>query len=259
MTEVQVNGQAVEDTTGEIVQEATAGDVAVQETTAVVATTRAGSNYVVQMMQAIQQDFIDANEGMDLDYVRAGDWLKLNKKGNYVESADDSVSYGDSVEVVVAQGEQRYMLWGADNSPESGQIVTAERTREEAEQALGAFLSENPEAAERYCNDDIQLRYLAYLVPVQTLQADEMPQVYIMDLPKGDTIGWGKYAQSIFKGKYRALGIPPRTPVNRVVTRFTSEERKSSNGNESYLGTKFEPIGLFNPADYGIDETAATE
>ena len=221
---------------------------------------RPGSNYVQQIMVAVQQEFLEANAGMDLDYVRAGDWLKLNKKGNYVESADDTVSYGDVMDVVVAQGEQRYMLWGADGSPESGQIVVAEKTREDAEAALASFLNENPDAATRYSHDDIALRYLAYLVPVATLGGDDFPSVYIMDLPKGDTIGWGKFAQNIFKGRYKALGVPAKTPVNRVVVRFESEERKAGGGNETYLGTKFTAVGLFNPADYGItEETAGTE
>lgn len=251
MTETtNVNGQEIANETGEIKNEVAAAPKAE------LAQSRAGSNYVVQIMESIQKEFVEVNAGMDLDYVRAGDWLKLNKKGNYVESADDTISYGDTVEVVVAQGEQRYMLWGADGSPESGEIVTAERTREEAEAALGEFLSQNPEAAARYTNDDIKLRYLAYIVPVQTLQPDDMPQVYLIDFAQGDTIGWGKFAQSVFKGKYKQLGIPAKTPVNRIVVRFTSEERKA-NGNETYLGTKFEPVGLFNPEDYGITTEAA--
>ncbi|XJZ25981.1 hypothetical protein ACF5W4_11265 [Bacillota bacterium Lsc_1132] len=218
-----------------------------------VATTTVGANYVALLMEESKREFLEVNAGMDLDYVRVGEWLKLNKKGNYVESSDETVSYGDSVDVVVAQGEQRYMLWGADGSPEKGQIITAEKTREEAEEALGSFLAENPEAASRYNNEDIDLRYLAYLVPVKTLSPDETPLIYIFDLPKGDTIGWGKYAKAVFDGKFKTLGIPRKTAVNRIVTRFTSEERKT-NDNQSYLGTKFEPVGLFNPSDYGITE-----
>jgi len=214
--------------------------------------------YVAAILEQTQREFLEVNEGMDLDYVRLADWLKLNKKGNYVDAADEQISYGDSIDVVVAQGEQRYMLWGADGSPEKGSIITAERTREEAEEALGAFLADNPDAASRYNNDDIQLRYLCYLVPVETLTPGESPLVYVFDLPKGDTIGWGKYAKAVFDGKYKALNIPRRTAINNVVTRFTSEERKN-NSNESYLGTKFEPVGLFNPADYGLTDNPADD
>lgn len=232
-------GQAVQDNGVELAQ------------SRAVAAVPANSNYVAALLEQSKQEFLEVNAGMDLDYVRVGDWLKLNKKGNYVEAADDTVSYGDSIDVVVAQGEQRYMLWGADGSPEKGQIITAEKTREEAEAALGAYLAENPEAASRYNHEDIDLRYLAYIVPVSTLQPEESPLIYIFDFPKGDTIGWGKYAKAIFDGKFKQIGIPRKTGVNRIVTRFTSEERTNGN-NESYLGTKFEPVGLFNPADYGL-------
>lgn len=214
-------------------------------------------NYIVELLQKNHQEFVEANEGMELDYVRVGEWLKLNKKGKYVESADDAVSYGDVMDVVIGKGEQRYILWGKDGSPEKGELIVAEKTREEGEAALAAWLSEKPEAAERYFPDDIALRYLAYLVPVNTLQPDAdgdvFPKVYIFDFPKGDTIGWGKYAKALWDGKYKALGIKQKTTVNRVVTRFESEERKTNDG-DSYLGTKFYPVGIFNPADYGIKE-----
>jgi hypothetical protein len=210
-------------------------------------------NYIMQILDESKREFVEVNVGMDLDYVRVGEWLKLNKKGNYVESGDENVSYGDKVDVVVGMGEQRYMLWGKDKSPEKGQLIVAEKTMDEAKEVLGGWLAENPEAAERYVEGDIALRYLAYIVPVETLSPDEPPRIYIFDFPPGDTIGWGKFAKAIFDGKYKALGIPRKTPVNRVVIRFTSEERKNAD-NETYLGTKFEPVGLFNPADYGIAE-----
>lgn len=236
--------------------QATENAPAVQNGGIVVAQKR--TSYVAAILEQSQREFLEINEGMDLDYVRLADWLKLNKKGNYVDAADDTINYSDTIDVVVAQGEQRYMLWGADGSPESGQIVTAERTRDEAEAALGEFLAANPEAAARYSNDDIQLRYLCYLVPVATLEPGESPLVYVFDLPKGDTIGWGKYAKAVFDGKYKQIGIPRRTAINNVVTRFTSEERKNNN-NESYLGTKFEPVGVFNPADYGLADNPVDE
>lgn len=212
-----------------------------------------GNNYIVQMLEESKKEFIEINAGMDLDYVRVGEWLKLSKKGNYVEANDDEVSYGDSIDVVVAMGEQRYMVWGKDSSPEKGELIVAEKDLEEAKAVLGGWLAENPEAADRYVESDIQLRYLAYVVPVSTITPEDTPNIYIMDFPPGDTIGWGKYAMAIFQGKYKALGIPRKTAVNKVITRFTSEERENKD-RETYLGTKFEPVGVFNPADYGINE-----
>ncbi|AYP68414.1 hypothetical protein HWB91_gp44 [Bacillus phage vB_BboS-125] len=225
-------------------------EVAVKQEGAV-ATTAAGSNYISTILEETKRGFVEANAGLDLDYVRMGDWLKLNKKGNYVEKDDEEVSYGDSIDVVVGYGEQRYMLWGKDGSAEKGELIVAEPTEAEAREVLGQWLMENPEAAERYSQDDISLRYLAYVVPVSTLGQDDFPKIYLLSFAPGDTIGWGRYAMNVFKGKFKALGVPAKTGANKVVTRITSEERENSD-KESYLGHKFEAVGLFNPADYGI-------
>lgn len=230
--------------------EANTNEVAVKQESAV-ATTAAGSNYITAILEETKQGFVEANAGLDLDYVRMGDWLKLNKKGNYVEKDDEEVSYGDSIDVVVGYGEQRYMLWGKDGSAEKGQLIVAEPTEAEAKEVLGQWLVENPEAAERYNVEDISLRYLAYVVPVSTLGGDDFPKIYLLSFAPGDTIGWGRFAMNVFKGKYKALGIPAKTGANKVVVRITSEERENSD-KESYLGHKFEAVGLFNPADYGI-------
>lgn len=224
-------------------------------TTAVAETPKVGNAFIQQMLIANQQAFMEANEGLDLDFVRMGDWLKMNKLGNFVEAADDTVNYGSNLDVVVGMGEQRYMLWGADGSPEKGQLIVAEKAREEAEAALNAWLYENPNAASRYTQEDIDLRYLAYVVPVDVLRiaAEEgvPPKVYLMDFPKGDTIGWGKFTKAVFDGKYKPLGVPAYTGASRVVIRISAEERKNPD-NETYLGRKFDCIGLFKPEDYGV-------
>lgn len=211
-----------------------------------------GSNYITAILEETKRGFVEANEGLDLDYVRMGDWLKLNKKGNYVEKDDEEVSYGDSIDVVVGAGEKRFMVWGKDNTPEKGELIVAEHDEETAREVLGQWLMENPDAAERYTVDDIALRYLAYVVPVSTLGGEDFPKIYLISFAPGDTIGWGRYAMSIFKGKYKALGIPAKTGANKVVTRITSEERENSD-KESYLGHDFQAVGMFKPEDYGIN------
>lgn len=221
-----------------------------------VAVSNTSSNYISVILEETKQGFLEANSGLDLDFVRMGDWLKINKKGNFIEKDNEEVSYGDRIDVVVGHGEKRYTLWGKDNTPEKGQIITMEQTQEEAELALAAWLEENPEAAERYALTDIQLRYLAYVVPVSSIsdsaKSGDLPDIYLMSFPPGDTIGWGKYAMSLFKGKHKGLGIPKGTGANRVVTRLVTEERENSD-KESYLGIKFEPVGLFVPSEYGIE------
>ena len=90
----------------------------------------ANQSYISRMLEERRQGFMEANAGMDLDYVRMGEWLKLNKKGNFVEKDDESVSYGQTIDVVVGHGEQRWTLWGKDNTPEKGELITAEKTQE---------------------------------------------------------------------------------------------------------------------------------
>ncbi|WP_371380872.1 hypothetical protein [Sporomusa aerivorans] len=214
----------------------------------------ASTNYITAMLESIKTDFLAVNEGMDFDFVNIGTWLYVSKKGKFVEkdSNDDVVEdYGDSIDVVVGYGEKRWTLWGMKESPEEGQLIVAKRDREEAEQDLQAFLEENPEAQTRYDLKSLELRYIAYIVPVVTLQPEGFPKIYLMSFPSTTTIQWGKYAQGIYLGKGVKAMVPPRTGVNRVVTRMTTVEK--GEGDKSWIGIDFEAVGLFNPRDYGID------
>nr|WP_173813010.1 hypothetical protein [Dendrosporobacter quercicolus]NSL49605.1 hypothetical protein [Dendrosporobacter quercicolus DSM 1736]SDN24623.1 hypothetical protein SAMN04488502_11561 [Dendrosporobacter quercicolus] len=219
----------------------------------------AASNYVTQMLNSIKEDFLAVNEDMDFDFVNIGTWLNISKKGNFVEKdSNDTVveDYSDSIDVVVGYGEKRWTLWGKQESPEEGQLIVAKRDKEEAEQDLQVFLQENPEAQTRYDLKSLELRYIAYIVPVTTLNPDGFPKIYLMSFPSTTTIQWGRYAQGIYLGKGAKALVPPRTGVNRVVTRMTTSEKGS--GEKSWIGIDFEPVGLFDPRDYGIkaDQTA---
>ena len=227
-------------------------EVVVSETKAVAPVE--GSNYITLILEETKRGFVEANAGLDLDFVRMGDWLVINKKGNFQEKDDESVQYGDTIDVVVGYGEQRWSLWGLEGSPEDGQLIVAEKTKEEAEAVLGSWLAENPEAAERYSAEDIALRYMAYVVPVDSLTPDDFPKIYLMSFSPTDTISWGRFAFDVYKGKYKKLNIPSRTAVNKIVVRLTTEEKKSrTNASQSWIGLNFQPVGLFNPKDYGID------
>jgi hypothetical protein len=228
--------------------------VTTTNTTAVTAPA-AGSNYITMILEETKRGFVEANAGLDMDFVRMGDWLKINKKGNFVEAQDENVSYGDKLDVVIGYGEQRWSLWGAENSPEDGQLIVAEKTLEAGQAALADWLEANPEAAERYGMDDVKLRYMAYVVPVQTLSPDDFPKIYLMSFSPTDSIEWGRFAYSVYQGKYKAAGIPARTGVNRIVVRLSTKE-KQGKGNQSFIGLEFNAVGLFNPADYGIQVEA---
>lgn len=242
-----------------------------------------GANYIAEVIQAKQAAFLEVNEGLDFDYVRMGQYLKINKKGNFVESRDENVSYGDTLDVVIAQGEIRWVLWGDDESPEKGQLIVSLPAKEEllpeeaegltkvqigkkmitkAEQTARATLDNwlattaqtDPTVLDRYTQDDLQLRYLAYLVPVQFLNPEDSPKIYLMNFAPGDTFGWGQYGMAIFDGKYKSVGVPAGSGAKHVVTRLTTEERKKDS--TSWLGLNFTCLGLFNPQDYGIDPDA---
>jgi hypothetical protein len=214
-----------------------------------------GGAYITGLLQSIKNDFIEANDGLDMDFVYTGSWLVTNKKGNFVEKDDETVTYGDTIDVVVGQGEKRWSLWGLKDSPEDGQLIVACKEKVDAEEQLEAWLDENPDARSRYSVNDLDLRYMAYVVPVSTLGPDDFPNIYLMSFAPTATIAWGKYAMSVYQGKYKAQGIKARTGVNKVVTRIATEEQQSRNDKSiSWLALKFEAVGMFNPSDYGIEE-----
>lgn len=101
----------------------------------------------------------------------------------------------------------------------------------------------------------LELTYLTYLVPVQTLKPGEWPKIYIMSLPKTTTISWGKFVFDIAAGTFaKNYGIPARTGIGDVVVRLgTAEFKQRANANVTWLGLTLEPVGLYNPADYGLE------
>lgn len=214
-------------------------------------------SYIANILEETRRGFLEANEGLDFDFVHMGEWLSTTSKGEFVEKENEEVNYGDTIDVVIGLGEKRFSLWGFDDTPESGQLIVAEKTREEADEAFEAYLQINPEAAERYTYDDIKLRYMAMIVPVDSLSSDGFPQIYNLSLSPSDTIIFGRWAMSVFQGKGLAkkAGIPRFTGVNKIVTRLKTVERVNrNNSSQRWIGIDFEPVGMFNPADYGIKE-----
>ena len=209
--------------------------------------------YATQMLEQMKADFIDANAGLDLDFVYMGSWLVFDKKGNFHEKDNEDIKYGDHIDVLIGQGEKRWSLWGLQDSPEDGQLIVSRKEREEAANDLVLWLEQNPDAASRYSIDDLELRYMAYVIPVECLKEDsEVPKVYIMSFAPTNTIVYGKYAQAVYGGAYKKLGIPARTGINRVVTRIKTEDKKGKDPRISWIGLEFEAMGMFNPADFGM-------
>lgn len=213
---------------------------------------QAGTAYITQLLNNTFEDFQKANDGLDLDFVYMGSWLVVDKKGDFVDRDDDTVRYKDHIDVIIGKGEKRWSLWGLQNSPEDGQLIVACREKEDAVAQLEAWLQENPEAAERYSVEDLELRYMASVVPVDALEeTDGIPKIYIMSFAPTATIAYGKYAMNVFRGAYKKVGIPARTGLTNIVTRLSTEEQKSRrDASVSWLAIKFEAMGLFKPEDY---------
>lgn len=249
MTQKNENAtEVVEKNEGEVVEK---NEVVTQEKAQAPAVVATGSTYISAILEETKRNFVEINAGLDLDFVRMGDWLTIDSKGNFGEKDDDSVKFGDSIDVVVGYGEQRYSLWGHEGTPEEGQLIVADPDRDQALAALGEYLAQNPEAAERYSEEDVKLRYMAYVVPVATLAPGEFPQIYLMSFSQTDSFGWGRFAMNCYQGKYKKMNVPARTAANAVVVRLTTAERKQES--RKWIGIDFTPVGVFNPSDYGLD------
>jgi hypothetical protein len=217
--------------------------------------------YVTAVINAMQQQFLAVNEGLDLDFVYMGSWLVIDKKGIFVEkdTKDDPanrIAYGDTIDVVIAKGEQRWSLWGHQDSKEDGQLIVAHKDKEQAIEMFRQWQAENPESGSEYTEDEVLLRYLAYVVPVETIKPGDFPKIYLFGFSPTATIAFGKWAfDKVFQGRYSNAGIPKGTGINRVVCRLTtSEKKKRDNASIQYIGIDFGAVGMFNPADYGIVE-----
>ncbi len=218
-------------------------------------------NYITTILETMKADFEAVNEGVEVDFVRMGEWLLIDKKGNFVDKKEKDekgkgISYGDHIDVVVGQGEKRWSLWGAEKSPEDGMLIVAEKELTDAQAALSSWLETNPQASDRYSLESLELRYMCMVVPVDSLSPEnDFPDVYIMGFAPTATIAFGKYTMAVYQGKFKGIGIPSRTGVSKVVTRLTTSE-KSGSGNTSYIGIDFDAVGLFKPEEYGINAEA---
>lgn len=209
------------------------------------------ANQITNLVKEIQEEFLKANEGQDLDFVRMGSWLTITSKGQFVEKDDETINFGDVLDVVIGMGEQRFMLWGAKNSPEDGQMLVSATNQVEAEQTLMEFLETHPDAVERYTMDMIQSRHLIFVIPVSEFNPEnpvETP-IYLLALSPTAKIAYGHYTMAVFRGKFKANNVPARTGIKDVVTRISTVEKTNAD-KEKYLTFEYEALGLFNPNDF---------
>jgi hypothetical protein len=197
--------------------------------------------YAVQLLTKMKEDFTAANAGLGLDYVYMGQWLVINKKGQFVERDNPDVKYGDRIEVVIGMGEERFTLWGKQGSKEQGTLIIAEKTRELAENKFMEIAHTLDDSA-NYAPEDIQSRYLASVIPVDTLE-DEVPKIYLLSMPQTAKLAYGKWAFSLFNGQFAKDGFPRGTSVPSVVTAITTIEKDT--GDFSYVTMEFEAVKKF--------------
>ena len=182
--------------------------------------TRTGQ-FVSSLITKAKQEFIAVNPGFDLDFVHYATWLMIDGKGNFYNK-DTEESYGDSIDIVIGQGEDRYTVWGEQGSEFDGKLICAERTEELAMQRLDEF---NASEGSNFGRDDISERYLMSVVFVDAIAAGEA-EPFVLSLAPTSRISFGKYAMSMFKGKFKDRGIKAGTPIAEVVHRLSTEEKK---------------------------------
>ena len=207
-------------------------------------------NYAVALFKELLDDFKTVNQEFDMDFVYLTKWLSIDGKGNLVEKSNDEVihSYGDKIEVLIAKGEQKFSLWGEEDSPEDGELIVAENTREEAIEVFNSWIENNPHCAQRYNVDMIQSRYIAYVIPVESLK-DDMPKIYALGLAPTAKMAYGEWAVNLFSGAYKSKGMPKRTAISDVVVEISTIS-KTNKDKKSYVSLVFKPVEMFDVAKY---------
>jgi hypothetical protein len=137
------------------------------------------------------------------------------------------------------------MLWGAKDSPEEGELLIAADTMDEA-MAQYEMNSENwtGNPKEPYTPQSIQSRYLAQVIPVDSIRSGS-PQIYMISFAPTSKWAFGSWAKSLFLGNI--AGFPQGTPVAAVVTRMKTVERQQKNSTNTYIAIDFEAVDFFKP------------
>lgn len=200
-------------------------------------------NFSPAKFSQIKEDFISANASLGLDFVYIGQWLVVNKKGQFVERDAPEVKYGDSIDVVIGAGEERFTMWGKENSAEKGQLLIAEKTKEEAETKFHELMQNGAILTDDYTLDDIQSRYVAQVIPLSSLE-ENSPKIYVLSMSTTAKFAFGKWAYNLFSGKFAADGFPKGTSVQQIITRITTVEK--STDNFSYITMEFSAVRKIN-------------
>lgn len=218
------------------------------------------------ILTRLQNAFVQANPEFEgLDFVNFGEWITLNKLGQFMYFDDESLVNPDKpgeIAVVIAGGKRVYQLWaklgsGSDkgDTERKGLLVFGD-TREAAERAFFERAATDPGFGEMYDVDDIKLRFMVIMVPEDS--DPDFPTILLQNYPETGALGFGKYASRIFTGRFlQKYGIRKGSKIAEVLTRiWTTSEKSRKDAGITYAALNFEPLGY---AKLNVTSDAAGE
>jgi len=248
----------------------TAGDSSQQETSALAPKeTTAVVKQADNVLTRLQGAFIAANPEFEgLDFVNFGEWVSLNKLGQFVLFDDEELVNPDKpgeIAVILAGGKRAYQLWaklgsGSDKGdPERKGLLVFGDTREQAEAKFFERAAVDPGFGEMYDVDDIKLRFMVIMVPEDSDM--EFPTILLQNYPETGALAFGKYSAKIFTGRFqKKFGIRKGTKIAEVVTRvYTTSEKSRRDASITYAALNFEPLGYAATKSADGENTAETE
>lgn len=233
----------------------TAGDGPQREETSALAPK--GETAVAQqadnVLSRLQRAFIAANPEFEgLDFVNFGEWVTLNKLGQFIYFDDEALVNPDKpteLAVILAGGKRVYQLWakigktGEGGDPERKGLLVVGATREEAEAKFFERAAVDHGFSEMYDVDDIKLRFMVIMVPEDS--DPEFPTIWLTNFPETGALAFGKYTSKLFTGRYtQKFGIKKGSKIAEVLTRiFVTSEKNRQDPSITYAALNFEPLG----------------
>lgn len=206
----------------------------------------------------LQNAFIAANPEFEgLDFVNFGEWVTLNKLGQFIYFDDEQLVNPDKpgeVVVIIAGGKRVYQLWAdIQNDKERKGLLVFGDTREVAERMFYEHAATDPGFGDTYDVDDIKLRFMVIMVPEDS--DPEFPTILLQNYPQTGALAFGKYASRIFTGRFKGkYGINKGAKIAEVLSRvYVTSEKNKRDASITYAALNFEPLGYarLNNADGG--------
>jgi len=227
----------------------TAGDGPQQENSAIAPReTTAVAPKADNILTRLQNAFIAANPEFEgLDFVNFGEWVTLNKLGQFIFFDDEALVNPDKpgeIAVIIAGGKRVYQLWAdINNDKERKGLLVYGDTREAAERMFFERAATDPGFNEMYDVDQIKLRFMVIMVPEDS--DPEFPTIMLQNFPETGALAFGKYSSRLFTGRFlQKFGIKKGSKIAEVLTRiYTTSEKSRQDQSITYAALNFEPLG----------------